>query len=84
MNNLFLLMVLVSFVAIIAFAILTVVNFLKDKSKGMKMLKRFGISFGVLILSFIMFAVTLEESDESSEKEEEVEASTPVSKETPE
>ena len=84
MNNLFLLLAVISFVAVFVFAILTIVNFMKDKNKGMKMLKRFGISFGVLILSFILFGVTLDESEVATEKDEKVETSAPVKEETAE
>lgn len=70
MNTLFILLTVVSFIAVIVFACLTIVNFLKDKKKGMKMLKRFGISFGVMILSLILFGVTLDEDETSTEKSE--------------
>lgn len=84
MNNLFALFVFISLIAVIVFAILTIVNFTKDKNKGKKTLKRFGISFGVLIVSFILFGATMDESEVSTEKDKKIETSSQVKEETTE
>lgn len=84
MNNLFALLVFISLIAVIVFAILTIVNFTKDKNKGKKTLKRFGISFGVMIVSFILFGATMDESEVSTEKDKKIETSAQVKEETTE
>lgn len=84
MNNLFAIIVFISLIAIIVFAILTIVNFIKDKNKVSKTLKRLGISFGTFVLFFILFGVTMDESEVAAKKDEKVETSAPVKEETAE
>lgn len=82
MDNLFLLLSIVSLIAIPVFVISSVVSFVKkDRSKGKKMIKFGGISFAVMIVSFISFGVI---SDSETETTEKVETAAPVVEETSE
>lgn len=59
MDNLFMVLFLISFIAVFVFIILSLIQFVKkDKFKGMKQLKFAGASIVIFIISFIGFGMT--------------------------
>ena len=89
MDNLFLIVFTLSFIAVIVFAIRSILQFVKkDSVKGKKEIKFAGISLGVMILSFIAFGITTEpvETANKNEEQEKVETAKETKKveETPE
>jgi len=84
MDNLFLFLAGVSSIAIPIFVILSVISFVKkDRLKGKKMIKFGGISFAVMIVSFITFGV-ISDSETETKTTEKVETAAPVVEETSE
>lgn len=81
MNNLFAITVFISLISIIVFAILTLVNFIKDKNKVSKPSKRLGISIVFFVLFFILFGVTRDKNEVTTDREEKVETAAPVKEE---
>lgn len=83
MDNLFLLLAIVSTIAIPVFVILSAISFVKkDRLKGKKMIKFSVISFGAMFVSFILFGVISDSETETTEKV--VETAAPVVEETSE
>ena len=73
MDNIFMILLLLSFVAIFVFAILSLIQVVKkDKIKGMKQLKYTGASIVIFIVSFIGFGMssdsTTTSNDDNTEK----------------
>lgn len=82
MDNLFMVLFLISFVAVCVFIILSLIQFVKkDKVKGMKQIKFAGASIVVFIISFIGFGVTTDSTTTSNDdKAEKVEVTAEVEK----
>lgn len=69
MDDLFLIISIMSFVAIFIFVILSIVKFAKkDSMKGKKQIKFAGISVAVMIASFIGFVSTTDSTETSKDK----------------
>jgi len=69
MDNLFLIIAVVSFLAIAVFVLLSVISFVKkDGLKGKKMIKFSGISFASMIVFFILFAITTDSEEPTTEE----------------
>lgn len=85
MDNLFLLLAIVSSIAIPVFVILSAISFVKkDRLKGKKMIKFSVISFGAMFVSFILFGVISDSETETKTTEKVVETAAPVVEETSE
>lgn len=70
MDSLFLIIAIVGVLSFIAFGILSAISFVgKNKPTGIKRLKFSGISFAVMLVSFIMFGVTTDTSEVSADKD---------------
>lgn len=68
MSNLFVILLLISFLAFIFYGIKTVISAIKsDKVNSKKMMKFASIAFGILIISFIGLAITSEPIEETKE-----------------
>lgn len=84
MDNLFLFLAGISSIAIPIFVIMSVISFVKkDRLKGKKMIKFGGISFAIMIVSFITFGV-ISDSETETKTTEKVETAAPVVEETSE
>ncbi len=73
LESLFIIMLLISTVAVFAFVILALLGFVKrDAAKGKKQFKKAGISFALMIIAIIGFAATTDpvESTDESDKEQ--------------
>lgn len=71
MDNLFLIVLTLSFFAVIVFVIMSILRFAKkDTVKGKKQIKFAGISLVVMIVSFIAFGMTTEPVETANKKEE--------------
>lgn len=76
MDNLFLALASISFIALIVFAILSLVQMIKKNSpKAKRFLKFSGVTLCVMIVSFIGFAITMDPAEEV--QPEKVETSAP-------
>ena len=85
MEDLFMLIVLLSFFATLFFVILSIIQFAKkNSSKGKKQIKYSAISFVVMIVSFIGFGITTDSTETSEVKKEDVETVAETKEETPE
>ena len=86
MDNLFMILMLLSIVAIPIFIIMSIVAFVKkDDVKGKKQIKFAGISLAVMIVSFVGVGMTADSSGSSTEGDKEkVETATKPKEETPE
>lgn len=69
MNNLFLILALLSFPVMFYFGIRMLMSyFKKNRPLMLKMLKLFGVSFGVMVVSLIAFTVTIDPADAEQAK----------------
>lgn len=87
MDNLFLIIFILSILGVIIFGLLSFVQFSKkDKSKGKKQIKLAGISLAVLVVSFICFGMTTDqiETETTEENNEQVKEQVEVPVKEPE
>lgn len=85
MEDLFLIILFLSFAAIFIFAILSVIQFAKKNSeKGKKQIKFAGIAGAVMIVSFFGFGFTSDSTDTTEDDKEKVETVAKPKEETPE
>ena len=67
MDNLFMILFLLSFLAMFVFVILSLMQFVKkDKIKGLKQIKLAGVSTGIALISFIGFGITSDSTTTSN------------------
>ena len=85
LESLFIIMLLISSVAVFAFVILALLGFVKkDAVKGKKQIKKAGISFALMIVAIIGFAVTTDPVESTNEGDKEQVDKVKVEKETAE